>query len=108
MPHYPLLISNLVRLVEDMCVHKMGAKLYQRLEGECDRHIGTMLECLVNQVRMALIYFREHYFETLTGSSLLSLSAQKDTPEIRCTVKETWEIIIITKKTKGVFNILNV
>lgn len=35
--------------VSDMCMHKMGANLYQRIERECETHIAVALQALVGQ-----------------------------------------------------------
>ncbi|CAN0039454.1 unnamed protein product [Sphacelaria rigidula] len=41
--------EELYRAVEDLCVHKMGAKLYDRLRVECAVHIRAEMESLVGQ-----------------------------------------------------------
>lgn len=41
--------EELYRAVEDLCVHKMGARLYDRLKGECARHVSQAVEGLVAQ-----------------------------------------------------------
>lgn len=43
--------EELYRAVEDLCVHKMGARLYQRLKEECARHVATTVAGLNNQVK---------------------------------------------------------
>lgn len=35
--------------VYNLCVHKMGGSLYQRIEKECERHIAAALHSLVGQ-----------------------------------------------------------
>ena len=36
--------------MEDLCIHKMAARLYQRLHDECNRHINLKIQSLVDQV----------------------------------------------------------
>ena len=42
--------EELYRAVEDLCVHKMGGKLYERLKEECSKHITIAVGALSNQV----------------------------------------------------------
>lgn len=47
------------RTVEDLCVHKMGARLYERLRDECYKHVEATVKALENQVRKLLLQKRE-------------------------------------------------
>ncbi len=38
--------EELYRAVEDLCVHKMGGRLYERLKEECARHVATAVGAL--------------------------------------------------------------
>ena len=38
-----------VQAVSDLCLHKMGGNLYQRIQRECEVHISTVLQSLVGQ-----------------------------------------------------------
>ncbi|XP_015957880.1 cullin-4 [Arachis duranensis] len=42
-------LEKLYQAVSDMCLHKMGANLYQRIERECETHISAALQSLVGQ-----------------------------------------------------------
>lgn len=46
--------EELYRAVEDLCVHKMGARLYDRLKAECARHVAQTVAGLVAQQVRAL------------------------------------------------------
>jgi cullin 4 len=46
--------EELYRAVEDLCVHKMGARLYDRLKAECARHIAQAVGGLVAQQHQGL------------------------------------------------------
>jgi len=41
--------EELYRAVEDLCLHKMGAKLYERLQEVCDAHAGAMVQQIQSQ-----------------------------------------------------------
>ncbi|XP_008225565.1 PREDICTED: cullin-4 [Prunus mume] len=41
--------EKLYQAVNDLCLHKMGGSLYQRIEKECERHIAAALQSLVGQ-----------------------------------------------------------
>jgi len=41
--------EELYRAVEDLCLHKMGEKLYQRLKEVCDAHAGAMVQQIQSQ-----------------------------------------------------------
>jgi cullin-4 len=43
--------EELYRAVEDLCAHKMAARLYDRLQEVCDAHIKSQLAELVGQTR---------------------------------------------------------
>ncbi|PNY04718.1 cullin-4-like protein [Trifolium pratense] len=42
-------LEKLYQAVEDLCIHKMGGNLYQRIEKECEVHISAALQSLVGQ-----------------------------------------------------------
>ncbi|KAL5579798.1 hypothetical protein UlMin_012240 [Ulmus minor] len=42
-------LEKLYQAVNDLCLHKMGGNLYQRIERECETHITAALQSLVNQ-----------------------------------------------------------
>ncbi|KAK4271848.1 hypothetical protein QN277_020479 [Acacia crassicarpa] len=42
-------LENLYQAVNDLCLHKMGGSLYQRIEKECESHISAALQSLVGQ-----------------------------------------------------------
>nr|XP_011460204.1 PREDICTED: cullin-4 [Fragaria vesca subsp. vesca] len=42
-------LEELYQAVYNLCVHKMGGSLYQRIEKECERHIAAALQSLVGQ-----------------------------------------------------------
>eukprot|EP00753_Platysulcus_tardus_P021034 PLAT8591.1.p1 GENE.PLAT8591.1~~PLAT8591.1.p1 ORF type:complete len:738 (+),score=309.97 PLAT8591.1:37-2250(+) len=41
--------EELYRSVKDLCIHKMAAGLYSKLQAVCDEHIGAQLEALEGQ-----------------------------------------------------------
>lgn len=41
--------EKLYQAVNDLCIHKMGGNLYQRIQSECEVHISTALQSLVGQ-----------------------------------------------------------
>ncbi len=53
-------LEELYRAVEDMCLHKMAAKLYGMLEHECDVHIGRELAQLSSKATLDPAAFLEH------------------------------------------------
>lgn len=48
-----------LQAVEDMCMHQMQARLYARLQAECDAHIGTQLDALQGHMRLPPTAFLE-------------------------------------------------
>ncbi|KAF2316709.1 hypothetical protein GH714_042050 [Hevea brasiliensis] len=42
-------LEKLYQAVNDLCLHKMGSNLYQRIEKECESHIYAVLQSLVGQ-----------------------------------------------------------
>ncbi|KAF2305431.1 hypothetical protein GH714_005236 [Hevea brasiliensis] len=42
-------LEKLYQAVNDLCLHKMGGNLYQRIEKECEAHISSVLQSLVGQ-----------------------------------------------------------
>ncbi|KAI4312358.1 hypothetical protein MLD38_037175 [Melastoma candidum] len=42
-------LENLYQAVSDLCLHKLGGNLYQRIEKECEAHISSVLQSLVGQ-----------------------------------------------------------
>ncbi|KAJ8549333.1 hypothetical protein K7X08_033040 [Anisodus acutangulus] len=45
----PCDLEKLYQAVNDLCLHKMGGNLYQRIEKECEAHIVAALQSLVGQ-----------------------------------------------------------
>nr|CAN75926.1 hypothetical protein VITISV_010491 [Vitis vinifera] len=45
----PCDLEKLYQAVNDLCLHKMGGNLYQRIEKECESHIRAALQSLVGQ-----------------------------------------------------------
>ena len=43
--------EELYRSVEDLCVHKMGAKLYSRLKDKLEHHTSLIIQRLASQIR---------------------------------------------------------
>jgi len=42
--------------VNDLCLHKMGGNLYQRIEKECESHIAAALRSLVGQSEDLVVF----------------------------------------------------
>lgn len=42
-------LEKLYQAVNDLCLHKMGGNLYQRIEKECEEHISAAIRSLVGQ-----------------------------------------------------------
>ncbi|XP_057545194.1 cullin-4-like [Amaranthus tricolor] len=42
-------LEKLYQAVNDLCLHKMGGSLYQRIEKECEAHVSAVLHSLVGQ-----------------------------------------------------------
>ncbi|KAK4743694.1 hypothetical protein SAY87_010006 [Trapa incisa] len=42
-------LENLYQAVNDLCLHKLGGNLYQRIKKECEEHISAALQSLVGQ-----------------------------------------------------------
>ncbi|CAI0545033.1 unnamed protein product [Linum tenue] len=49
-------LENLYQAVNDLCLHKMGGSLYQRIENECETHISAALQSLVGQSPDLLVF----------------------------------------------------
>ncbi|KAL0321370.1 UNVERIFIED_CONTAM: Cullin-4 [Sesamum radiatum] len=54
----PCDLEKLYQAVNDLCLHKMGRSLYQRIEKECEAYISAALQSLVGQSEDLL--FRKH------------------------------------------------
>ncbi|CAI5508271.1 unnamed protein product [Closterium sp. Naga37s-1] len=57
-------LEELYRAVEGLCLHKMAAGLYSRLQAECDRHIAAKLQLLLAQGSPDPVLFLEHVAAT--------------------------------------------
>eukprot|EP00878_Enallax_costatus_P001922 GHUV01002084.1.p1 GENE.GHUV01002084.1~~GHUV01002084.1.p1 ORF type:complete len:775 (+),score=225.89 GHUV01002084.1:456-2780(+) len=57
-------LEELYRAVEDMCRHQMQDRLYNRLQAECDAHIGQQMSALQSQTQMAPSAFLERVSAT--------------------------------------------
>jgi hypothetical protein len=44
-------MEELYQYVDNLCLHKMSAKLYHRLGQECERHVSKSLDNLLENVR---------------------------------------------------------
>ncbi|KAI4365207.1 hypothetical protein MLD38_021214 [Melastoma candidum] len=42
-------LENLYQTVNDLCLHKLGGNLYQRIEKQCEAHVSSVLQSLVGQ-----------------------------------------------------------
>ncbi|CAN1227293.1 CUL4 [Linum grandiflorum] len=49
-------LEKLYQAVNDLCLHKMGGSLYQRIEKECEGHISAALRSLVGQSPDLLVF----------------------------------------------------
>ncbi|CAI0548495.1 unnamed protein product [Linum tenue] len=49
-------LEKLYQAVNDLCLHKMGGSLYQRIEKECEAHISAALQSLVGQSPDLLVF----------------------------------------------------
>ena len=45
-------LEELYRAVEDMCMHKLSARLYGLLQAKCSTHVGTLLSELAGKVTL--------------------------------------------------------
>ncbi|GFY88922.1 cullin4 [Actinidia rufa] len=52
----PCDLEKLYQAVNDLCLHKMGGSLYQRIEKECEVHISTALQSLVGQSEDLVVF----------------------------------------------------
>ncbi|KAM7505971.1 hypothetical protein LguiB_004875 [Lonicera macranthoides] len=52
----PCDLEKLYQAVNDLCLHKMGGSLYQRIEKECESHISTALQSLVGQSEDLMVF----------------------------------------------------
>ncbi|WZZ02211.1 hypothetical protein YC2023_074539 [Brassica napus] len=46
---FPFDLERLYQAVDDLCLHKLEGKLYERIEKECEEHISSALQSLVGQ-----------------------------------------------------------
>ncbi|KVH97357.1 hypothetical protein Ccrd_000517 [Cynara cardunculus var. scolymus] len=49
-------LEKLYQAVNDLCLHKMGGNLYQRIEKECESHISATLQSLVGQSEDLVVF----------------------------------------------------
>ncbi|XP_027089059.1 cullin-4 isoform X1 [Coffea arabica] len=52
----PCDLEKLYQAVNDLCLHKMGGNLYQRIEKECEAHISAALQSLVGQSEDLVVF----------------------------------------------------
>ncbi|KAF5944755.1 hypothetical protein HYC85_018832 [Camellia sinensis] len=52
----PCDLEKLYQAVNDLCLHKMGGSLYQRIEKECEAHISAVLQSLVGQSEDLVVF----------------------------------------------------
>ncbi|KAH7839521.1 hypothetical protein Vadar_005284 [Vaccinium darrowii] len=52
----PCDLEKLYQAVNDLCLHKMGGSLYQRIEKECEAHISAALQSLVGQSEDLVVF----------------------------------------------------
>ncbi|KAM3284651.1 cullin-4 [Capsicum chacoense] len=52
----PCDLEKLYQAVNDLCLHKMGGSLYQRIEKECEAHIFAALQSLVGQSEDLVVF----------------------------------------------------
>ncbi|XP_059317802.1 cullin-4 [Lycium ferocissimum] len=52
----PCDLEKLYQAVNDLCLHKMGGSLYQRIEEECETHIVAALQSLVGQSEDLVVF----------------------------------------------------
>ncbi|MFS7931592.1 putative cullin protein, neddylation [Helianthus anomalus] len=52
----PCDLEKLYQAVNDLCLHKMGGSLYQRIERECESHISSALQSLVGQSEDLVVF----------------------------------------------------
>ncbi|KAJ9565787.1 hypothetical protein OSB04_001753 [Centaurea solstitialis] len=52
----PCDLEKLYQAVNDLCLHKMGGSLYQRIERECEAHISAALQSLVGQSEDLVVF----------------------------------------------------
>ncbi|MCD7473381.1 Cullin-4A [Datura stramonium] len=52
----PCDLEKLYQAVNDLCLHKMGGSLYQRIEKECEAHIVAALQSLVGQSEDLVVF----------------------------------------------------
>ncbi|RAL50260.1 hypothetical protein DM860_007934 [Cuscuta australis] len=52
----PCDLEKLYQVVNDLCLHKMGGSLYQRIEKECEAHIAAAQQSLVGQSEDLVVF----------------------------------------------------
>ncbi|KAF5764690.1 putative cullin protein, neddylation [Helianthus annuus] len=52
----PCDLEKLYQAVNDLCLHKMGGSLYQRIEKECEAHIYSAIQSLVGQSEDLVVF----------------------------------------------------
>jgi cullin-4 len=55
-----LLMRHFKQAVEDLCMHKLGAKIYENLHKECEDHIFSKVDGLVGQVGSTHTFHHVH------------------------------------------------
>ncbi|KAK4775432.1 hypothetical protein SAY87_023393 [Trapa incisa] len=86
-------LENLYQAVNDLCLHKLGDNLYQRIERECETHISAALQSLLGQSPDLVVFlsFVEQCWQDLCNQMLmirgialyLDRTYVKQTPNIR-------------------------
>ncbi|KAI3697596.1 hypothetical protein L6452_30690 [Arctium lappa] len=52
----PCDLEKLYQAVNDLCLHKLGASLYQRIERECEAHVSAVLQSLAGQSEDLVVF----------------------------------------------------
>ncbi|GAB2296895.1 hypothetical protein Dimus_030996 [Dionaea muscipula] len=91
-------LEKLYQAVNDLCLHKMGGSLYQKIEKECEAHISDVLQSLVGQSPDLLVFLSliENCWQNLCDQLLmirgialyLDRTYVKQTP----TVRSLWDM----------------
>ncbi|CAN4123744.1 unnamed protein product [Withania somnifera] len=78
----PCDLEKLYQAVNDLCLHKMGGSLYQRIEKECESHIAAALRSLVGQSE-DLVDFSDQMLMIRGIALYLDRTYVKQTPNVR-------------------------
>jgi cullin-4 len=57
-------LEELYTAVENLCVHKLAAKIYPQLQGLCDQHAETMINSLASRSSLDALAFLDHVGRT--------------------------------------------